>query len=117
MNVAKVDSLAKFSVEGYEKIPISGSEGLIRLLCFEPKQSVPLHKHPQGDEYFYVIQGEGKFTLGNEETEVEAGCMVKAPARVLHQWKNGSKRLVLLSVLIHPSIYNLADKTTRMERV
>jgi quercetin dioxygenase-like cupin family protein len=117
MNVSKIDALARFSAESYNKIPIEGSNGLIRLLCFEPEQSVPLHKHSNGDEYFFVVDGRGKFTLGDEESTVPESCIVKAPAGIPHQWKNGSKRLVLLSVLIHPSSYALAERVTEMVKV
>jgi quercetin dioxygenase-like cupin family protein len=115
MELAEVDSIATFSDEKYSKIPINGAKGLIRLLCFEPDQNVPPHKHPEGDEYFFVIQGKGKIRIGNEETEAGSGAIVRAPANVLHQWKNGTEKLILLSVLIPPSCYELAEKTLKME--
>jgi len=85
------------------------------LLCFEPDQTVPLHKHLKADEYFFVIRGRGRVTLGSEETEVESGCIIKATAGLPHQWKNSSERLILLSVLIPPSSYKFADEAAKME--
>jgi quercetin dioxygenase-like cupin family protein len=117
MELAEVDSLATFSNDKYSKIPIDGAKGLMRLLCFEPNQSVPLHKHPEGDEYFFVIQGKGKIKIGNEETEAESRTIIRAPANVLHQWKNGTGKLIILSVLISPSCYELAEETLKMEYV
>ena len=46
--ISKVDSLATLSRDSYNKIPINGAKGLIRLLCFETEQCVPLHMHPKG---------------------------------------------------------------------
>ena len=115
--INRVDLIATFTSNKYNKIPINGAKGLLRLLCFEPYQSVPLHRHPKADEYFFIIKGEGKVTLGSEETDVESGCIIKAKAGMPHQWKNGSKRLVLLSVLIPPSSYKFADEATKMEVV
>jgi quercetin dioxygenase-like cupin family protein len=115
--VSRVDLIAKFTSDKYNRIPINGTEGLIRLLCFEPGQSVPLHRHLKADEYFFVIRGEGKVTLGTEETAVESGSIIKAIAGLPHQWKNGSERLVLLSVLIPPSSYKFADEAAKMEPV
>jgi quercetin dioxygenase-like cupin family protein len=115
--LAEVDSIAKFSHDKYSKISINSTKGLIRLLCFEPNQNVPLHKHPEGDEYFFVIQGKGKIKIGNEETDAGSGTIIRAPANALHQWKNGTGKLVLLSVLISPSCYELAEKTLKMEYV
>jgi quercetin dioxygenase-like cupin family protein len=117
LNIPRVDLLAVFSPDKYEKVPIDDAKGLLRLLCFEPKQSVPLHVHRRADEYFYVIRGKGKITLGKDEAEVQSGCIVKAAAGVPHQWKNGPHRLILLSVLISTRSYELADESTEMEFV
>lgn len=113
--IAKVDFIAMFTSDKYNKITINGTKGLLRLLCFEPDQSVPLHRHPKADEYFFVIDGKGKVTIGRKETKVESGCIIRAPAGIPHQWKNGSERLILLSVLIPLSSYKFAEKASRME--
>jgi quercetin dioxygenase-like cupin family protein len=115
--VDRADLLATFTPNRYNRIPINGAKGLLRLLCFEPNQSVPLHKHPKADEYFFVIRGKGKVTLGKNETDVESGSIIKAAAGVPHQWKNESERLVLLSVLIPPSSYKFADEAAKMEAI
>jgi quercetin dioxygenase-like cupin family protein len=115
MSIVKADLLATFSPDNYNKVPINSAKGLLRLLCFEPEQAVPLHKHLKGDEYFYVIEGKGRITIGTEEAEAGAGCIVKAPAGVSHKWKNGHQRLILLSVLIPLQSYNLANEVTKME--
>jgi quercetin dioxygenase-like cupin family protein len=115
--ISRVDLIAKFTSDKYNRIPINGAEGLIRLLCFEPGQTVPLHRHTKADEYFFVIKGKGKVTLGNEETAVESGSIIKAEAGLPHQWKNESEKLVLLSVLIPPSSYKFVDEAVKMEPV
>ncbi|HXX87129.1 MAG TPA: cupin domain-containing protein [Candidatus Acidoferrum sp.] len=117
MELVELDSIATFSEDKYSKIPINGTKGLIRLLCFKPNQSVPLHKHPEGDEYFFVVKGKGRVRVGNEEIEVGSGTIVRAPANVLHQWKNGTEKLILLSVLIAPSCYGLAEEILKMEYI
>lgn len=103
-----MDSIAKFSADTYIKIPINGTKGLLRLLCFEQNQLVQLHKHPKADEYFFVIKGKGKVKIESEETDAESGCSIRAPAGMAHQWKTKSERLMLLSILIPPSSYKLA---------
>lgn len=113
--INRADLIATFTSNRYNKISINGAKGLLRLLCFEPDQSVPLHRHPKADEYFFVIRGKGKVTLGKEETDVESGYIIKATAGLPHQWKNGSERLVLLSVLIPPSSYKFVDEAAKME--
>jgi len=117
MEILKIGSLAEFSSVKYVRVPLKNTNGLVRLLCFEHDQSVALHKHPEGDEVFYVLSGRAEFTVGEETASIEAGSFVKAAAGTFHGWKNGSERLILISVLIPPSSYELAEQATRMEFV
>jgi len=117
VKIDTVNLLAKFSSEGYNKILINGAKGLLRLLCFEPGQSVPLHRHPRGDEYFYIVKGKGKITVGKEEAEANSGCIFKVPAGVLHGWENESQRLILLSIIIPAQSYELSEEAVKMEFV
>lgn len=115
MEVLKIDSLVEFSPVKYGKVPLKNTHGLVRLLCFEPSQNVPLHKHTSGDEVFYVVSGEAQFMFDEEMVQVEQGSFVKAVAGTFHGWKNGSNRLILISVLIPPSSYEVAEQAAKME--
>jgi len=117
MEILKIDLLAEFSLAKYVKVPVRNTSGLVRLLCFEHGQSVALHKHPYGDEVFYVLSGKAEFTIGEETARMKAGNLVKAAAGTFHSWKNGSGRLILISVLIPPSSYKLAEQSAKMEFV
>jgi quercetin dioxygenase-like cupin family protein len=117
LEITRVDEMTMFSSDKYSRILVHNAKGLLRLLCFQEEQSVPLHRHPHADEYFYVIGGKAKVTVGKEHAEVESGSIVKAPAGVPHQWKNGSQELVLLSVLIPLQSYEFADDASEMELV
>jgi len=117
MEVLKLDSLVEFSSDKYVKVPVSNTSGLVRLLCFEPGQTVALHRHPEGDEVFYVLRGRAEFAVGGERESVEAGSFVRAAAGTVHGWRNGSERLILVSFLIPPSCYGLAEHAARMEFV
>lgn len=87
------------------------------MLCFEPEQKVPLHRHLRADEYFYVIQGNGKIRIGSEEVETGPNTIIKAPAGVAHEWRNGTERMILLSVLIPVQSYEAANEAARMDFV
>lgn len=115
MKVVNISQAAAFSREEYVRIPIDDSKGLLRLICLEPGQTVPLHEHPEGDEYFCVISGKGKITMGKEEEEVTSGQLIKACAGIQHQWRNGTQRLIILSVIIPTASYHLAEEATKME--
>ena len=115
MEILKIDSLVEFSSIKYVKVPVPNTNGLVRLLCFESGQSVALHRHQGGDELFYVLNGRAEFTLGNETARIEAGSFAKVAAGTFHGWKNGSERLILISVLIPPSSYRLAEQAAKMK--
>jgi len=115
MEISRIDSVAEFSSEKYVKVPLKNTNGLVRLLCFENGQSVALHKHLDADEIFYVLSGKAEFTVGKETAQIEEGSFVKAVAGTFHGWKNGSEKLILISVLIPPSSYKLAEQASKME--
>jgi quercetin dioxygenase-like cupin family protein len=117
LEVAKVESVARFSSDKYNRVPIIGTGGLLRLLCFEPNQRVPPHRHAKADEYFYTIKGRAQITVGGEEATAESGYIIRVQAGIVHEWKNQDKRLILLSVLVPLSCYDSANEAIKMEYV
>lgn len=76
---------------------------LLGLNCLEPGQVQPVHDHTGQDKFYYVIEGEGLFTVGSNTTRAGSGSVVWAPAGVPHGVENkGTARLTLL-VGIAPS--------------
>lgn len=113
----KLDSLVEFSSAKYVRVSIKNTNGLVCLRSIDPDQAVPFHKHLDGDEVFYVLSGGAKFTVGKEIAQMSAGSFVRAVAGIYHSWKNGSERLILISILTPPSSHKLADQATKMEFV
>jgi quercetin dioxygenase-like cupin family protein len=70
---------------------------MIGLNCLEPGQTQAVHDHAGQDKFYYVIEGMGQFTVGDEVSEVGPGHVVWAAAGVPHGVENrGSERLVIL---------------------
>ncbi len=70
---------------------------LLGLNCLEPGQVQAAHNHADQDKFYFVIEGVGEFTVGEERRQAGAGVTVWAPAGVPHGVANhGSTRLVLL---------------------
>ena len=81
-----------------------GDHVMIGLNCLEPGQTQATHAHNGADKFYFVLNGSGSFTVGEEEKTVAAGTVVVAPAGVLHGVTNtGAERLSLL-VAIAPGI-------------
>jgi len=68
----------------------------IVLICLESGQEIPSRPEPY-DVCFYVIDGSGTFTVGNEQVDLSRGSMIFAPANVERGIKS-KERLTLLGV-------------------
>ena len=70
---------------------------LVGMDCLEPGQIQPLHRHAGRDKFYFVIEGEGDFMIGQESGHAGPGMVVWAPADETHSVTNtGSQRLVML---------------------
>jgi len=74
---------------------------------FRPGQVLAYHRHPEGDQIFFVHDGEGEFYLddGSEEkAAIKAGSMVLAPKNVWHKIVNtGGTSLVVSQATRQPA--------------
>jgi quercetin dioxygenase-like cupin family protein len=51
---------------------------------FTPKGGPPLHIHHFQDEYFYIVEGEYLFQVGEEKYQMRAGDTIFLPQKVQH---------------------------------
>lgn len=51
---------------------------------FTPKGGPPLHIHPLQDEFFYIIDGEYLFQVGDDKYQMKAGDTIFLPRNVQH---------------------------------
>jgi quercetin dioxygenase-like cupin family protein len=74
-----------------------GTELLLGLNCLEPGQVQQPHDHADQDKFYYVVEGHGRFRLGEEHVMAGPGNVVWAPAGLVHGVENeGPGRLTLL---------------------
>lgn len=70
---------------------------LLGLNCLEPGQEQHVHSHEDQDKFYFVLEGAGEFTVGDEIRSAGPGMTVWAPAGVPHGVVNrGGERLVIL---------------------
>ncbi len=79
-----------------------GEHVTVGLNCLEPNQTQSVHAHQGADKFYFVLEGEGKFTVGNEERNATAGALVIAPAGIAHGVTNMSDERLSLLVAIAP---------------
>jgi quercetin dioxygenase-like cupin family protein len=79
------------------------SRAQLDLYCVAPGQSQSAHTHTDQDKIYYVLEGSGRFTLGDAEHRLEPGEVLVAAAGVPHGLVNdGAERLVVLVVVTPP---------------
>ena len=95
----------QFADEKFQKVNIFDSPRMFcDIYCFEPGQEQTLHSHEDNDKIYYVLEGVGTLTVGEESRQVEAGWAVLCPPGEDHGVVNtGADRLVLLVFMApHP---------------
>ena len=78
-------------------IKISGKDTENDLAVFEqtgltPKGGPPLHIHTNQDEWFYVIEGEYLFQVGEDKYQMKAGDTIFLPRKVQHAFVQLTKK-------------------------
>ncbi len=72
------------------------------LYCLLPGQSQKVHAHEDSDKVYYVLEGTGRFTVGDEERDLPQGHAVLAPASEPHGVRNETQENLVLLVTMAP---------------
>jgi len=112
MEHLNLSELVEFSVAKRVRKKLLGSRRIVgELLCYEPGQSTPLHQHPQQDECFFVVEGTGTLTAGEETKALRSTDLILVPAQVPHSLvADGGSRLVLLFFKAPAAVSAAADQ-------
>jgi len=105
MEVRELDRNRRFSAEKMTKINLFETPRFfLDQYCLEPGQAQKLHRHAENDKVYIVLEGQGRFQVGDEERVLGPHQAVLAPAGVEHGVVNPTpERLVLLTFMApHP---------------
>lgn len=104
MIIRAAASKASFQSEKMGKVTLCGGDYLYAgLNCFESGQQHAAHAHANQDKIYFVLEGSGVATVGEERSEVGPGDLIFAGSGVLHSMSNaGPDRLVVLVLLGPP---------------
>jgi quercetin dioxygenase-like cupin family protein len=70
--------------------------------CFEPGQTQSPHTHQREDKIYYVLEGRGVFTVGEEMRELGPGEIALAPAGQKHGVANQTQQRLVTLVFMTP---------------
>ena len=103
MEVRSVPESVAFSEEKLQKNALFDSPHLFYdAYCLLPGQSQKVHAHDGSDKVYYVLQGTGRFTVGDEERDLAEGHAVIARAGDPHGVRNASEEDLVLLVTMAP---------------
>jgi len=103
MNIASFEKMKAFSPEKMKKTNLFNTDRLFcDLYCFEPDQHQKVHAHNGEDKIYTVLEGEGRFQVGEEIETVSAGSSVLAPAGEPHGVTNTSGARLVVLVFMAP---------------
>lgn len=103
MEIRRITDSIAFSEEKMQKNSLFDSPHLFYdTYCLLPGQAQKVHAHEGSDKVYYVLEGTGRFTVGDEERDLGAGEAVIARAGEPHGVRNASEENLVLLVTMAP---------------
>ena len=103
METKPITGAISFSEEKMKKNSLFDSPHLFYdAYCLMPGQHQKVHAHEGSDKIYFVLEGTGRFTVGDEEQELPKGHAVIARAGVPHGVRNASGENLILLVTMAP---------------
>lgn len=102
-NITHYDRHLGSQVDRHYEAPLFQGQYLrVNINCLDPGQHQPLHDHPDADEVYFVAEGSGWFTIGQERHIASQGAVVWVPAGVPHAVEHRAGRQLVLVVASAP---------------
>lgn len=79
-----------------------GDHAMVGMNCLEPGQTQNVHAHDGADKFYFVLEGSGRFTVGDEQRDAGAGTLIVAPSGISHGVTNNSEERLSILVSISP---------------
>jgi oxalate decarboxylase/phosphoglucose isomerase-like protein (cupin superfamily) len=101
MEIKNIADARRWSEEKMQKVGLfAGDQFFCDVYCFEPGQFQKLHFHDKAEKIYAVLEGEGRFVVGDEEVTLRPQQTIHVPAPLEHGVFNDSDaRLVVLVFL------------------
>ncbi|MCH1627562.1 cupin domain-containing protein [Ferdinandcohnia quinoae] len=84
-----------------KKVVFKEGESTVFVLNFTPKQSLPSHKHPGSNVYLLVLEGEGTFTIDNNEIRAKKNDVILCTGDESLAFLNDGSENVSLYVMLN----------------
>lgn len=83
--------LVKYDDSAVPKVPVfAGNDMTSEVYYFKPNQVLKVHKHPNGEQIFVFLKGNGIMTIEDKKHDVSSGDTVFVKADEWHGITNGN---------------------------
>ena len=104
METKNVKAARQFSADKLQKVNLFETERMFAdIYCLEPGQEQKRHAHAGADKIYFVVEGTGRFHIGEDECHLGPDQIVLAPADVEHGVRNESQTRLVLLVFMAPN--------------
>ena len=104
MVIKNVQVERRFSADKMKKVNLFETERIFAdIYCLEPGQEQKRHSHHGADKVYFVLEGTGRFHIGDDERDLGPDEIVMAPADVEHGVRNESQNSLVLLVFMAPN--------------
>lgn len=84
-------SLNQYGDKAVPKVPVfAGNDITSEVYFFKPNQILSRHRHPSGEQIFFILKGEGRMMIGENAFDIEVGSSIFVPAGEWHEIINGT---------------------------
>ena len=107
MGFLDTSAFRRFDADQMQKVGLfETSQMFCDVYCLEPGQAQKVHAHPGATKFYYVIEGEGTFTLGDATRTLGPGSLAWSAPDEPHGVENqGDDQLVgLVSMAPNPNL-------------
>lgn len=89
----------------YRRVLAAGKHSQLVLMSIPPEGEIGTETHPDTDQVFFVVKGEGQAIVGGEARKIEKNDVVFVPAGTEHNLKNieDDEDLKLVTVYAPPA--------------
>lgn len=91
--------------EGFDVVAATArSQAAVMVLAPGDATGGPNNRHPESDQWLYVIQGDGRAIVGGEEQELTAGTLLLIERGETHEIRNsGDSPLKTINIYAPPA--------------
>lgn len=103
MPFVEVAGQKRFDPEQMQKVPLFETDrSMLDIYCLLPGQRQKPHSHAANDKYYLVLEGSGRFRIGDDERSLAPGWAALAPPGVEHGLVNDTDRPLVVLVFQAP---------------